>query len=91
MDYNKNIRNMSVIAHVDHVSASRRGDARGFARWRGRVGSPASEGLVGGDPTRRRREGEDAVDARVSRERTTVVNDRREVGMKTDDEKKRAR
>jgi len=88
MDYNKNIRNMSVIAHVDHVSASRRRDARGFARWRGRVGSPASEGLVGGDPTRRRRRGQDA---RVSRERTSVVNDRREVGMKTDDEKKRAR
>jgi hypothetical protein len=27
MDHNKNIRNMSVIAHVDHVSISRNGDA----------------------------------------------------------------
>lgn len=27
MDHNKNIRNMSVIAHVDHVSISGNGDA----------------------------------------------------------------
>jgi len=30
MDHNKNIRNMSVIAHVDHVSV------RKVARWRDR-------------------------------------------------------
>jgi hypothetical protein len=30
MDHNKNIRNMSVIAHVDHVSSARRARRRGW-------------------------------------------------------------
>lgn len=48
MDYNKNIRNMSVIAHVDHVSTPKRCDARGIhsmARCRKR--RETNEGLVG--------------------------------------------
>jgi len=46
MDHNKNIRNMSVIAHVDHVSISRNGDTTTTRRGPDRRDYGIGRGLV---------------------------------------------